>query len=724
MADGWQLPADAVVDAPPDPVATGAPAPASNSQTSAPQNGGWSLPAGIKADPLPEPVSTATTGTSDAGSASQWADVLNTGVQKAGPAFLGMPNTLGRLGDWALNKTGLASDNGPGWLTRHTYSSDEIDQALYDLNNKVVNQPLGLPDAKPAQPATYGQKVAQDIATGVPLALGGGGGLLSMAAREAANLGSTVAADTAAKYFPDSPGVQLVAGLLGAYPGARIEGRIIPTLTGATSKAQNLQQSFNDLSIPSNVFTTGQGAMGKATANVLSRLPGTAGPVSAGMERTVDRSGQAANALADTLGPAATAEEGGNALRSGVNNYRDSFQNQSEALYDEFNNKMDQGKPVDLTNTLAALNGPVDRFPSSPELGAQLTNSTLQKYADILTPGQKTIPPVYSSVLDQDGNPILLQAAQKVQTGGTLTFPELQELRSTIGKQISDPMMINDIPRADLKGVYAGISNDLENAARAQGPEALTAFQRANQFYRDGMNTVDELEPLLSGSPENAFAKINAAAGQTGAANAGLLQSLKSNLPSQDWNNVGAAVIRRLGTPTAGAHDLAGPAFSPTTFATNWGKLSDAAKDTLFGDLWPDLDKLAQVSNAQKNVAKFANHSNTATHLGIGGLIAAGAEHVPELIHNPHMILPTILGGVAAYGGANAVGRALMMPGFARFLYRTSDLTGPQATEQAVRQLLSVSRLNTGLQPVAQQVAAKLNPPTTQNADATLGGIQ
>lgn len=618
-----------------------------------------------------------------------------TGLQNAAPAFLSLPNAMGQLGDWALKKTGLDAVIPTGMVANHTYDFDTINKNLYDATN-ALNRNVGLPEVKPYIPETGLGKVGQDVLAGIPMALTGPGGWAGLAARQGMNLGGTLATDAAAKVAPDSPGVQLLAGLIGSVPGMRLQGPILQQLGAAPSRAQALQQDFNDLDIRSNIFTTAQSPTGNIIAHGLSNLPATAGPVRAGMTRTLNDTGNAAENIAGQFGTATNPIEGGTALRSGITAYRDNFQNDSDRLYTTFNGMMNQNNPVDLSNTLASLQGPMNRFPSNPGLGAAITNPTLQKFFNLLSP-QPT------------GIPGLLQ-------GGTLSFPELHEFRTTIGRAISDPTLINDIPRSDLKNVYAGISADLQAAAQRQSPQALAAFNEANNFYRSGMNRIDQLEPLLTGSPEQSFAKINAAAGKTGSANAGLLGTLRQSLPQSDWGDVGAAVIRKMGEPTSGAATTAASEFSAASFGTNFNRLSNNAKDALFGpntmgSVRSDLEKLARVTAAQKNVDKFANHSNTASHLGVGALMLAGAERLPEFVHNPKSIIPTVLGGLAAYGGANAAARALMVPGFSRWLYQNATITRPEQWMNSLTQLTQMSRLNTALQPIAQQVGG-MPPPT------------
>jgi hypothetical protein len=367
---------------------------------------------------------------------------------------------------------------------------------------------------------------------------------------------------------------------------------------------------------------------------------------------------------------------------------RQTFPQQAGSLYSTFDSLMQGVGQVPLTNTMKTLGAPMARFPSSPELGAALTNPKLQSLSDTLT-----------------------------KAGGTLTFPELQELRSAIGRSISDPTLINDIPRSDLKNVYRGISADLESAAANQSPEALDAFQRANQFYGDQVKTIDALSPLLSGSPEQSFAKINQAAGSTAGANVALLRQAQSVMPADDWNNVGAAVIRRLGEPPPSAQNALQTPFSASSFATNWNKLSDAAKDVLFGpdtagSNRSDLEALARVAQAQKNVAGLANTSQSAGHLILGG---AGALLGERVFEDPGMLLSHLGAAVGGAVGARLNAQALMSPGFARWLYQmpANYAQAPSAIAGAQRVmggLQDIIRANPQLAPLQGAMASVISP--------------
>lgn len=311
------------------------------------------------------------------------------------------------------------------------------------------------------------------------------------------------------------------------------------------------------------------------------------------------------------------------------------------ALYDRADSLIDQSAQIPLPNTLDALRGPMGRFPSSEKLGSLLTNQRLKSYADAID-----------------------------DAGGTLTVPETRQLRTYIGSMMRDGGLRGDTPLGDLKSAYGALTEDLRTNAAAESPEALQAFDRATQYYRASGARLEKLETLLGASPEQTFAKVNAAAGQGKSANAGLLQSLQRSMLPDEWGDVGSTVLRQLGEPTASSKDVVSASgFSPSSLATNWNKLSNSAQDSLFGENLPGsnreaLDALVRVAGAQKNVAALSNVSHS------GELVVGGAG-VLKLIEHPELITkPGLLLGVAAgVLGARKTAQYLMSPGFARWLY-------------------------------------------------------
>ena len=524
-------------------------------------------------------------------------------------------------------------------------------------------------------------------------------------------------------------GQSLLPGQRGAEAGGRIAGSVFDAMgasagsladlpivgaaraaPSAAPASRQLLRDFEAAKVTPNLPAVGQGRTAGLVSNIANTLPISGPQVRAAINRTASDTAAAAERSATQYGAARLPIEGGEAAQRGVTQFATvDFPAAAQKLYGEFDRQMVNAPPVPTTATQKALEGPLKRFPTSPELGAQITNPKLRGYAETLSPKTTTKPPTLSKILDASGNPTVVKAAQTITSGGKLTFDELKELRSYIGQLIGDPVLVSDIPRRDLKSVYAGISDDLRAAAKRQSPEALAAFDKANAFYKEGIEHIDDIEFLTKGSPEQAFSRINRAAETGGSTNSGLLAKIKTALGPKEWGNVGSSIVARLGEPAAGAKDMLGTNFSPTSFATSWNKLSPAAKDELFGPAVPDspragLETLARISQAQKNVGKLANVSRSGEYGLMGAMAFMAIEHYSALIAHP---VATAIGVGGVYGAS----KLLMSPQFARWLYSLPSIVeAAPSLAEAARRAASTLAASMGTPPTPQRQPASPSP--------------
>ena len=255
------------------------------------------------------------------------------------------------------------------------------------------------------------------------------------------------------------------------------------------------------------------------------------------------------------------------------------------------------------------------------------------------------------------------------QNGTALPYSTLSDLRSRVGEMLTGSDLTTDIPRAQVKRLYGGLSQDLQGAAQAAGPDAVAAFNRANTYYRAGMNRMDVLSNVLdrNGGPEAIY---NAALSGT-KSGATQLRSITRSLDPDQQGVLAATVFKRMGQATAGAQNAAGDVFSPETFLTNWNRMSPEAKSALF-DRFPDLQdqasNLATVGENLKAGSKvFRNASGTGaaeqqTHtirdVLIGSLLSGEGGH---MLMGPHG-LALAAAPLAAAGGANLLARGMTSP--------------------------------------------------------------
>jgi hypothetical protein len=100
--------------------------------------------------------------------------------------------------------------------------------------------------------------------------------------------------------------------------------------------------------------------------------------------------------------------------------------------------------------------------------------------------------------------------------------------------------------------------------------------------------------------------------------------------------------------------------FSPARFLSDYGRISDGAKDTLFGQsggpfgtgqMRQNLDDIQTVSRQWAKMKQYANPSGTG-HVSAG---VAAAEAIPEAVNHPIAAITSLL-------GANTAGKWLASP--------------------------------------------------------------
>ena len=174
-------------------------------------------------------------------------------------------------------------------------------------------------------------------------------------------------------------------------------------------------------------------------------------------------------------------------------------------------------------------------------------------------------------------------------------------------------------------------------------------------------------------TPSAAFAGLLAAAKSGGrAADVAAIHGLRSAVSASDWGDIGASVLKSIGTKadTDGHFDF-------SRFSTEWGKMSAGAKDALFGGPGREkdvaaLDSLARISEQMKRSSKFYNHSNSG-HAGgaIVGMLEAGRAAAEGKFHELAGL------GAAATLGAGAA-KLFASPGVARLVLRSLKASGPE----------------------------------------------
>ena len=336
---------------------------------------------------------------------------------------------------------------------------------------------------------------------------------------------------------------------------------IVPTL-GMGSKTGAVVSG----AMEANPFATGR--LAQDTQRVAGEIQDVAGDI-------VSRVGQPTNNVG-----------AGEALQRGADVFVQGTSKTADKLFSRVDDLIPETTRIAAPETAAALRDTLRGFEGTPEIASRLGLNAFSKLAD------------------------------ELESGG-LTWKAARQLRSDIGQSLkSQKGPLANMDEARLKLAYGKLSEDLSAAAEAAG--AGQAWSRANQYYKARMTRVDDVlkQTLKADTPEKAFDNFMALTKKdSGRGSLAKLQGIKKSLPADDWSDVAATALNKLGEATAGRQSAAGDAFSPDTFLTNWNKMSPEAKvilsDGMDKGVKTELDALARVIERFKAAGGEKNFSNT-----------------------------------------------------------------------------------------------------------------
>lgn len=539
---------------------------------------------------------------------------------------------------------------------------------------------LNLPKAQ-----TGGDRILGDVGeglTGTALTMGAGG-LLNAGRNALANVAPTVG-QRVGNFLSAQPGLQALStatgvgaasatresgGGQGAQLAAGLAGGLGPGLasaaTGATvrglirgrdgAKMQDTINNFAALGATPSVGQASGNRMVQGVENLLSGAPTSAGVMNRFAERQADDIGGGLQKLADNFSPNASAERAGRAIERGAETLKGNTTAVKRALYWQADRLIPDSTPAPLGNTWQT----VVKL-TTPDPGATATTGALV---------QPTIARLRQN-LEQD-----IAAG-----GGQLTYSALKRIRSDIGEAISNSSPL--VPSTDireLRQLYGALSRDMEGVAKTQGPEAVAAAKRANNYTRAAADRLEQVERVIdkNGGPERVFQ-----AAMSGTRDGGTtLRAVMQSLPKEGQQAVTAAVIKRMGLANPGMQDAAGEAFSAATFLRKWNDVSPEAKRALFDRHGPsftkDMDRIASVAQNIKDGSKvFANPSGTANR---AAALTYGAGLVASLF-DPTLV--TTGGLVLSGAAANIAARKLTNPNFVKWLAMSTAVPQGAATAQ------------------------------------------
>jgi len=536
------------------------------------------------------------------------------------------------------------------------YDATGYGNTVYDLG-QILRDATGLPQGDPDSLVSQVNKFGAG-------ALAGGAGARAATSilnpgvlREVASvLGRTPIRDTAAGALA---GAGSYAGRESGIPGGEYAGALAGGLAGYKAADSALSAFRPHGANPVGLASARQGVQvlpadvgGPATRAVTSGTkasPLSSGPVVRQAQENTRQLGQAVRRIAEGEGELVTTDAAGENIRAAGQRYSRETSERGARLYERART-MARGVKIKPLQTISEIDQRLARLKEDPSAPA----STIQELE-----GFKSA----------------------IENGVSVTG--LRDARSRLSDGVYNGQLRSNSDQAMWKGILDNLSSDIDLGLRQAGREdAANTFKRADEFWKQRVEHIDQvLQPIVgrdgTKGGEQVLQSIEAMArGGTGG-NARLSRLLAQMTP-EEAGQVRAVIVDRLGKATPGAQDAAGEAFSPSTFLTNWNKMTPQAKASLFRNkqLRDDLNDIATLAEGMKASRSMENFSNTTT--AAFSNVGAG---VALYLANPAAL---ILGAGSQY----LTGRLMASPGFARLLAKTAkssaapEVAGRRFTEQ------------------------------------------
>lgn len=269
---------------------------------------------------------------------------------------------------------------------------------------------------------------------------------------------------------------------------------------------------------------------------------------------------------------------------------------------------------------------------------------------------------------------------QAVQDPTGMDYAGTKLLRTSLGERTPQELAVSGISPVEHKRIYSALTKDLGAVVReAGGPQAFGSWQEANALARLTSMQREALTKIIGSegknAPEAVFTKLLNYAGSKSTADINRLALAKRAMGPEAWNELGSAMINRLGGAPDGS-------FSADRFVTAYGNLSPRAKAELFSPQQRGaLEDLFTVAKfMQQRVTRYANPSGTSRGLFGGGLLT-GAFLDPVSI-------------ISSAVGSKLVAEALSRPAIAHAAAEASraQIRGdPMAARRALTRLYQIA---------------------------------
>lgn len=574
---------------------------------------------------------------------------INRGAAKTADFFLTTPyNTMAELTSSGNNKLPtIESLIAPA--TKGSFLEDGVVKDVVQAGGEVIPQSLAIGSALRSAASRLPAVVSpgESTATGSLRTLGS-----STAAQDIGYGAASGAGAALGEEVGGAPGAIIgsIAAPAGIAATLSAPAKIRSILTGGDPNV--VQRNIDDFASFSEAPTAGMatGSRGlQGTENVSGKAP-FGGPLASKAEKLAEKMRNRLINIANDIGPTTGAEDAGLVISKGImgkGGFLDAFRLKSSALWNKFDTLVDPDQQVFPQKTYDEL----DSLVRNSSLASLLNNDKLV--------AMKTI-------LDNPQN---------------ISYRDIRDLRSSVGREIANNELTSPIPRAQLKNIYGALSEDIKDIANSV-PGGLDAFKRANNFTRSGHQRIDDyLEKIVTKvDPDKIFAAVSKGGEGTKRINA-----FKRSLKPEEWEVVVSNVVNKLGRSTPGqqnavGEEAAGDAFSIAKFVTDWEKLGPA-KNALFSgspkinQYREDLNKIARAASTIKESAKTAsNDSGTAQQLA---RYAAGTGIISGAVTQDPRILALTASAMAANNG---IARLMTSPKFVSWLAKSQAIPASRSS--------------------------------------------
>lgn len=410
--------------------------------------------------------------------------------------------------------------------------------------------------------------------------------------------------------------IEKVTGIPKEYPefaaSLAIPGpKRIPPSTAPLTKTQEIAEASQRLGVPISRAAATENVPVQATAGALKEIPVVGTPL-------VKSSKQSLEAMDRAAGDTVAGYGSGQPLAAG--------QAASEGL-----EKWITGTSGDVANRLyKRVDALVD------PLHTRELDATRNVVGDIMAKRANAKISGTSRAVDE--------VMEAVRTPGGLNYDGLKDLRTYIRDLTPEEMIAKGINKKEATRIYGALTEDLRaTILDAGGPDAVTAFNRANRVYDVIADKRAALAKVIGvkadAAPEKVMGRIMAMAGSKQAADYQKLVQVRRAIGPDKWDEVTSAVVNGMG------RDKPGSEFSGARFKTSWDALPDNSKRLLFNstgkpELAKSVEDLMTLSDAHKQLMKYGNPSGTGR---VGSLVgAAGA-----LWASPLSAIEAAVGGYA-----------------------------------------------------------------------------